>query len=468
MGGYSFQSFNNRNTFFNHDSLFTDAFGVIAPAPRPNSIVKINNIQFENRLISFFGRVNFDWKDKYLVTATLRRDGSTRFGPENRWGLFPSFAAAWRISNEQFFQGATGVLNYLKLRVGYGSIGQEQIDDYLYVTSYGYSLPTAFYQFGGDFIPTLRPNGVDPNIKWEATNSVNIGVDYELFKGKLAGSIEVYQKNTKDLLFEVAFPAGINTADRIVTNIGEMRNQGIEFQITAPVVRTEDYSWNLSFNAAYNQNEIINLDNSVSSSEETTYERGGIAGDVGQQIQILKVGEAFESFYVYEQLYDDAGNPIYDPIEQTNMYKDQNGDGTINEDDLRILDNPAPDWILGLTSLFNWRNVDLSFTFRAHLGNYVYNNLSSNYGELRRLETAVPQNIHLSALETQFEQKQLKSDYYIENASFLKLDNITLGYTFSDLEWMKARAYVTAQNLLVITGYSGFDPEFNNGIDNNP
>lgn len=468
MGGYSFQSFNSRNTFFNHDSLTTDAFGLIAPAPRAGSIINIRSIQNENRLISFFGRANFDWKDKYLVTATLRRDGSTRFGPENRWGLFPSFAAAWRISNEQFFQGATGILNYLKLRVGYGVIGQEQIGDYLYIESYGYSQPTAFYQFGNSFVPTLRPTGVDPNIKWESTQTINVGIDYELFKGKLAGSIEVYQKNSDDLLFTVNFPAGVNTSDRILTNIGEMRNRGVEFQISAPVIRTDDYSWNLSFNAAYNQNEMVRLDNSVSSDVAPTFEWGGIAGDVGQNIQILEVGEAFESFYVFEQLYDDAGNPIFDAIEQTNMYKDQNGDGIINENDLRVLEQAAPDWILGLTSLFNWRDVDFSFTWRAHLGNYVYNNLSSNYGELRRLETAVPQNIHLSALETQFQQKQLKSDYYIENASFLKLDNITLGYTFSDLEWMRARAYITAQNLIVISGYSGFDPEFSNGIDNNP
>lgn len=468
LGGYSYQDFNSSFTRFEHDELFTNAFGTNAPSVSDSSEVLLLRNTLENRLISFYSRAIFDFKDKYLITATIRRDGSTRFGEDNRWGIFPSFAAGWRISNESFYQPLERYVNYLKIRVGWGITGsQDAIADYAYIQQYAYSRPGAFYQLGNQFFPLLRPTGADPNLKWEETSSLNLGIDWEILKGRVAGSINLYQKNTRDLLNEIAFPAGIQPKDIILTNIGEVENRGIEFEITAPIMNSRDFSWNVSFNAAYNQFEIVNLDNTVSSGDETLYPRGGIAGDVGQNIQVLKVGEAFEAFYAHEQLYDDAGNPIYDDLDETNMYRDLNGDGEINEDDLRIINKPAPDWIFGLTNVMNYRNFDLAFTFRANVGNYVYNNFASNYGELNRLTAGTPQNIHTSALETGFERKQLLSDYFIENASFLRLDNVTLGYTVKKLDWMSARVFVTGQNLFVITGYSGFDPELNNGIDNN-
>ncbi len=470
VGGYSFQSWDKSFAFFRHDSLNTNAFGLDAPAPIANSNVVIGNNTFQNRLISFYGRVNFDWKDKYLLTATLRRDGSTRFGPENRWAMFPSFAAAWRISNEDFYESLQQYVNYLKLRVGYGITGNQNFDDYRYLTTYSYSTPTGSYQLGNQFYNTLRPRAVDPDVKWEETSSLNIGLDWEILKGKLAGSFEVYQQNTNDLLFEVAVPVGILPSDKIITNIGEVRNRGFEMSLNSPIMTKKDFQWNVNFNAAVNNNEIIRLDNTVAGAEETVYPTGGISGDVGQTIQILKVGESLNSFYAYEQLYDANGDPIYEPINRTLMYRDINNDSVINEKDLRVKENANANWILGLTSVMNYKNFDFAFTFRASLGNYVYNNFSANYGELRRLETAVPQNIHTSALETGFQQKQLLSDYYIENASFLRLDNITVGYTIRNVEWLNARVYFTAQNVFVVTGYSGFDPEIASdplGIDNN-
>ncbi|QNL22390.1 SusC/RagA family TonB-linked outer membrane protein [Hyphobacterium sp. CCMP332] len=468
VGGYSYQSWDKSFGFFRHDSLNTNAFGLDAPAPISNSNVVIGNNAFQNRLISFYGRFNFDWKDKYLVTGTLRRDGSTRFGPENRWALFPSFAAAWRISNEDFYEGLDRYVNYLKLRVGYGITGNQEIADYRYLTTYEFSTPTGSYQLGNQLINTLRPTAVDPDIKWEETTSINVGLDWEILKGKLAGAFEYYQQNTDDLIFEVAIPVGILPTDKVITNIGEMRNRGFEMDISSPIMTRRDFMWNVSFNAAYNNNEILRLDNTVAGAEETIYPRGGIAGDVGQTIQVLKVGESINSFYAYEQLYDANGDPIYEPINRTLMYKDQNNDSIINEKDLRVAKNANPDWIFGLTSVMNYKKIDFAFTFRANLGNYAYNNFSSNYGELRRLQTAVPQNIHTSALETGFEQKQILSDYYIENASFLRLDNVTIGYSIDRLDWMKARIYFTAQNVFVVTNYSGFDPEIQPSNPNDP
>ncbi len=481
LGGYSYQDFDSSFPNFSVDSLTTDLFGLNRPAPGDGSIIRVSNPVLENRLISFYGRVNLSVQDKYVLTTTLRRDGSTRFGEKNRWGLFPSFAAGWRITNEPFMGGVTGIMNYLKLRLGWGITGSQEIEDYKYIPAYGLSDAQAQYQFGNSFFPMLRPEGVDPNLKWEETSSLNIGADYEFFDGKLAGSIEYYQKDTKDLLFTIAFPAGSVLADRILTNIGELQNKGVEFEISSPVVQTADLTVNLGFNAAFNKNEIQKLDNSIitGSQNDVVYQVGGISGDVGQTIQVLQVGKPINSFYVHRHRFDEGGNPIEDNTNPTNMYVDEltvdsdgdgkpdDTDGIINEDDLVPFEKPAPDWILGLTSNINYKWFDLSMTFRSNIGNYVYNNVASNTGNFERFRGRVPQNMHESGLETLFNEKQLLSDYYVENGSFLKLDNVTLGFTYDQLEWTTIRIYATGQNLFTITGYSGIDPEIPSGIDNN-
>lgn len=428
----------------------------------------------ENRLISFFGRVNYEYAGKYILTASIRKDGSTRFGPSNRWGLFPAVAVAWRVLEENFAGGLQNVFNELKLRASWGVTGNEQIGDYLYATYYYPSFQGASYQFGNQYSPTIRPTGVDPNIKWEETVSTNIGVDAGFFGGRLTASLDFYNKDVKDLIFKIAVPAGTNLSDRIVTNIGEVNNKGVELILTGVAYNRSDFKWNLSYNISYNKNRIVKLDNLVGENLKNFagYESGGIAGDVGQFIQRRKVGHPIDAFYVLEHkrnpdgslVLDVNGDGFQDDIE---MYVDQNEDGVINENDFIIYKKPNPDVIMGLTSNMTYKKWDIAFTLKASIGNYVYNNTASANGYFVRLTEVVTNNIHSSAFETGFKEKQLFSDYYVQNASFLKLTNITFGYNFDEFSFGRVRAFLTAQNVLTITGYKGVDPEIFGGIDNN-
>jgi TonB-linked SusC/RagA family outer membrane protein len=471
MGGYSYQQGTSQFIHFTVDSLENNLFGIDAPSIGQGTIFNPIpvNFQDENRIISFYGRTNLEWQDKYIITGTLRRDGSTRFGPENRWGLFPSFAASWRLSNESFLADVSGVLNYLKLRVGWGITGNQQFDNYRWLEQYELGSPDAAYQLGNQYYLTVRPLGVDPNIKWEETATLNIGLDYELFKGKITGAFEVYQKNTDDLLFNSVFPAGSITRDKAITNIGEMVNKGIEMEIGSEIVRTQDLNISVNFNAGYNQNEILNLDAQSIPQGETPpiFEVGNIAGDVGQTIQVLQVGQTINSFYAYEHIYE-GDVPVFSPLSATNMYVDQNKDGLINENDLVVLGQPMPDWIFGLTTVGGWKGFDWSLTLRGMTGNTVYNNVASNNGHFGNFNWTVASNLHTSVLDTRFPARQLKSDYYLEDGAFLRLDNVSVGYTFSQLDWSNIRVYFTGQNLYVLTGYTGLDPEVQpDGIDNN-
>ncbi len=454
--------------------------------------------QFENRLISFWGRANLHFKDRYLLTATLRRDGSTRFGEDNRWGLFPSLAAGWRILDEPFASPLTSVFTDLKARVSWGITGSQEIGDYLYVNLYEPGGERAQYIFGNDTINTIRPNAVDPGIKWEETSSINFGLDYGILGGRIYGSFEYYEKKTSDLLFEINFPAGTLTGDEAVTNIGEMNNKGFEMVINGTAIDQPDLSLDLTFNAAYNKNEIIKLDNS-NAPDFLGYPVGGISGQgLDQRIQILRVGHPAYSFFVREHIRDANGNPLPDGtdhngdgltddldiyVDQLTVDTDGDGvpdaaDGIINEADLVIKDKPWPDWTLGFTSNARYKNFDLAMTFRSQLGGYVYNNVSSQNGAYIGVNGAfAPNNIHRSAYTNDFREYQVLSDVYLEDGSFLRLDNITLGYSFGPLEKIRARAYLTVSNVFVISGYSGVDPEVGPstgasdrnafGIDNN-
>jgi TonB-linked SusC/RagA family outer membrane protein len=447
--------------------------------------VKYDTVGVENRLISFFGRVNLDIAGRYLLTASLRRDGSTRFGDANKWGWFPSAAVGWRILDESFAKSWQNVFSELKFRVGYGITGNQEIPDYKYATFYRYSQDDASYRFGNEFVNTLRPVGVDPNIKWEETNSTNFGMDAGVLDGRLQFSLEYYIKNVNDLLFEIAVPAGSNLSDRVLTNIGQVQNTGFELTLNSVAIDRDNFKWNLGFNIATNENKVIKLDNS---NDPTFggYPAGGIAGDVGQTIQVLKEGEAAFAFHTYQHKLDANGNPVTDPngdgvqsllemyVDQITEDTDGDGipdspDGIINEKDLVVGPSSTPKVLMGLTSNMSYKSWDLTFTLRSSLGNYTYNNTSSTAGHFEQLtERNITNNIHESAFETNFKTKQLKSDYYVENASFLKLDNITLGYNFNNVQWARLRAYVTAQNVFTLTPYSGLEPEQFNGIDNNP
>lgn len=424
--------------------------------------------RFENRLISFWGRGNFSYKDKYLLTATLRRDGSTRFAEGNRWGLFPALALGWKIIDEPFAKRWASTFSDLKLRASWGVTGSQEIPDYLYVNLYEQGDELVQVQFGDDRVRTLRPNAVDPNIKWEETSSINIGVDLEMWEGRLAASFDVYEKRTTDLLFLINFPAGTITGDAAITNIGAMQNRGFEATLSGRLISNENWSWSVDLNAATNRNEITQLDNG-NSADFIGYQVGNIAGQgFNSTIQILRVGAPAYSFFVREHLRDAAGNPLGDGqdfnddglINDLDIYKDQNGDGVINEKDLVLGGSPWPDWSFGLTSNLSYKKFDLQFTLRAQVGGEVYNNVASANGAFSRVNSAFsPNNIQYSAYAYDFREPQVFSDVYLESADFLRLDNVTLGYNFSIGEKLPARVYLTGTNLLLFTPYSGVDPE---------
>ncbi|MDH5610185.1 MAG: SusC/RagA family TonB-linked outer membrane protein, partial [Cyclobacteriaceae bacterium] len=463
--GYSFQTFSTEGSYFAMDSLVSDLSTIYDP-----SVAKVirpgawYNIKYQQ---SYFGRVNYSLKDKYLVTANARYDGSSQFGPENRYGFFPSVALGWRLIDEDFMGFARNTFDELKIRASYGVLGNQNFAPYLYENFYYLGTIDARYQFGSDFVNTLRPTPVDKGIKWEVSNTLNIGLDYDLVGGRINGSLEYYERMTKDLLFDPIFPVGTAVGFRYISNIGVMKNKGVELQVSAVVVDKSDYSWNISFNAAHNSNEILRIDNSALGGVEAV-PSGGISGDVGQTIQVIQVGYPINTFSVYEHKYE-GGLPVKDRLtgSRTDMYVDQNNDDIINEDDRVPFESANPDFEFGLTSHARYKNFDLSFTLRSRIGNYVYNNVASSKGFKNRVkELGGPYNIHTSALVTNFSTKQLFSDYYVENASFVRMDNITLSYNIDALKFAKIRLYTTAQNLFTLTNYSGLDPEIGNGIDN--
>lgn len=418
----------------------------------------------ENYIVSFFGRLNYAFKDKYLVTATLRQDGTSRFSEENRWGLFPSAAVAWKIHEESFMSEAESITE-LKLRLGYGVTGQQNIGqgDYPYLPVYTFSQPTARYQFGNEFVTTLRPEGYNPNLKWEETTTYNIGLDYSLFSDRIFGTIEGYIRETNDLLNVVPVAAGSNFTNRVLSNVGTLEVRGVEFEITGRLISTQDTYWEVGVNMAKNSDEIIQL-TTVDNPDYIGVETGGIAGGVGNTIQLHSVGYPRSSFFVFEQVYNADGTPI------EGLYVDRNGDGVINEADKYRHESPSADYEFGFNSRVEYKNWDASIAGHASIGNYVYNNVKSGnayYSEM--LYEGYLRNAPESVLETNFNNAQFFSDHYVENASFLRLDNINLGYTFNNPFSVinSLRVSATVQNVFVITNYSGLDPEVFGGIDNN-
>ncbi|WP_421874882.1 SusC/RagA family TonB-linked outer membrane protein [Marinoscillum sp.] len=461
--GYSTQTFNFESTAFFADSLKNDLYTYYDISQAKE--IKSGQGYSETRQESVFGRINYSFQNKYLVTANFRVDGSSQFGQDNRYAFFPSLALGWRVIDESFGAFLEGPFDDFKLRAGYGKLGNQEFGSYLYETFYYPGTNDARYQFGNQYVTTLRPTAVDPGIKWELTETYNIGLDYTISGGRFYGSLEVYQRNTDDLLFRTVIPAGINVGDRVLTNVGSMVNKGVEFELSAVAVDKPKFKWNLSFNASHNQNEVTRI--TGGSDQSGFIQDGGISGDVGQTIQIIAVGQSLKTFHVLEQKYEN-GKPVNDQglNSRLDMYVDQNDDGIINENDLVPYKNANPDFEFGFTSNATAGNFNLSFTLRSKVGNYVYNNVASSKGYFNRIKEFGPNNIHTSAFKTLFEDKQLQSSYYVENASFLKLDNITLSYNIDALEWAKIRLYGTAQNVLTVTGYSGLDPEVAGGIDN--
>ena len=428
---------------------------------------KINtdtDYESENYLVSFFGRLNYVLLDRYLLTLTLRNDGSSRFSKETRWGLFPSFAFAWDVAKENFLN--TGVFNTLKLRLGYGVTGQQNIsnNDYPYMPLYVFSEPSVQYQFGNKFYNTLRPGGYDANIKWEETATYNIGLDYGFLGNRITGTIDAYYRETTDLINTIPVAAGTNLTDLILTNVGDLTNTGVEFAINAKAISTSNFLWEINFNTTYNKNEIVKL-TAVDDPSYRGVQTGGISGGVGNYIQMHSVGHPASSFYVLKQVYNEDGDPL------ENLYADMNHDGEYTQDDdSYYYKKAAPDVYMGLSSYLRYRNFDLSLTARANLGNYVYNNVFAGSAYAYVYNSAgFLTNINSNLLETGFNNVQYWSDYFIENGSFLRFDNMTLGYNMQNLADVisSMRLYLTVQNLFLITKYRGLDPEVFNGIDSN-
>lgn len=457
MGGYSWQHFYIKNASFEAAGE-TGNGEVISP---------YNEDPTEYYLVSFFGRLNYTIADRYLFTLTVRQDGTSRFSPDTRWGTFPSAAFAWRISEEEFLKSSP-VVSDLKLRLGYGVTGQQNIGsgDYPYMPRYTYSEDNAQYQFGNTFYTTIRPEGYDSNIKWEETITYNIGLDYGFVNDRITGSVDVYKRVTNDLLNFINVPAGTNLTNMLLTNVGNMENNGVEFSILGRIISKENLSWEVGFNAAYNKNEITKLTAiEMTQDDYPGVETGGISGGVGNNIQINTVGYPKNSFYVYEQVYDENGKPIQ------GLYVDRNGDGQLTVDDKYRYKKSDPDVIMGFNTRVYWKNWDFGFAGRVSLGNYVYNNVWSNNGALNNIydSSNYLQNVNQNAVFTRFQNPEYWSDYYIKNGSFLRLDNISLGHTFKNFNnnRMSIRLYGTAQNVFVISKYQGLDPEVSNGIDNN-
>jgi len=481
--GYSWQEFNEEYPEYTAAGLSTNIYGANrSDVLLADSLSQVTTTLSEipSRLISVFGRVNYTFRDKYLLTATVRRDGSSKFGPANRWGTFPSAALAWRIHQEEFME-AVPQISSLKLRLSAGVTGNQEIGDFEYAPFYTTGGSMAQAQFGDEFVTTIRPDAADQGLKWEETTSYNIGLDYGLFDGRVSGAIEFYRKDTDDLLFTVTAPGGANLSNQVLTNIGEMRNQGVEFSINGDAVRTEDFSWNVNLNASTNRNELLQID--LPGAQTAGFQgelTGGIAGGFGNNIQVLQEGEPVNSFFTFEHKRDENGDPLVDGVDHNgdgdindlDLYVDRNEDGELNTQDRYVSGNPQPDWILGHTSQFRYQNVDLSFTVRAHLGQQVYNNVASNFGHYSRIESnQIPTNVHESALENGFDAPQYFSDVYVEDASFLRVDNITLGYTVRSIPRVdRIRIFGQVSNAFLLTGYDGTDPEVysaGQGIDNN-
>ena len=466
MAGYEWQHF--------HDTSDQEYWGLY---PLSNNVVENRGQRYNNTasgsatesyLVSFFGRVNYTLLDRYLFTATVRQDGSSRFHKDNRWGLFPSFALGWKLKEEAFLKDVD-VLSDLKLRLGYGITGQQNINsgDYPYLAVYETNKDGAYYPILGEGI-TYRPNAYNPDLKWEKTTTYNVGVDFGFLNNRINGSVDYYYRKTTDLLNSVFVSAGTNFKNKVLSNVGSLENSGVEFSINSKPVVTTDWTWDLGFNITYNKNEITKL---TTGDSENYYVAAGdnIGGGRDMKAMAHAVGHPASSFYVYQQVYDENGRPI------ENEFVDRNGDGTINGDDRYFYKKPTADVLMGLTSRLSYKSWDFSFSLRASLNNYVYNSVEAGGSDCNPTSIysfGALNNRPLMGVANNIQSKNdntLLSDYFVQNASFMKCDNITLGYSFKKLFGapIGGRVYAAVQNVFTITKYKGLDPEVEKGLDNN-
>ncbi|WP_232373061.1 SusC/RagA family TonB-linked outer membrane protein [Pinibacter aurantiacus] len=447
--GYGY--YNNNSTNYNYPSV--RANGNIIPGTEQ----KYPFAKPENTILSYYGRLIYTYNTKYILAASLRTDGSSKFAKENRWGVFPSAAFTWRMAQEEFLKNSKAVSD-LNLRLSYGITGnQDGIDNYPYQLVFGTSDNSSMVKVDGTYINMATPTAVDPNIRWEQTASYDAGLDYGFLNNRITGSLDFYFKKTKDLLNKIPVPAGSNFGSELLTNVGNVENKGVELTIGATPVKTKDFSWDVNFNVAYNDIKITNLTASKDSS---------FAGNLyGNGVQINSVGYSPGAFYVWRQLYSKEGKPV------EGVYEDKNGDNVINQSDYYRYKTPFPKWIMGFTTNFNYRKWTLSTTLRANIGNYMYNNVAAGLGLQKNIINPLGYlgNSTTDVLYTGFVDGQTHSDYYVQNASFLKMDNLGVSYkigrVFNNRMNMTVRA--NCQNVFTVTKYTGLDPEISGGYDNN-
>lgn len=450
-----------------------DAFN---PAYRFNPDTKVYETEWatHNSLVSYFGRFNYNLLERYLLTVTFRADGSSRFAKGNKWGYFPSAAFAWRISNEPFMKQASTWLNDLKLRIGWGKTGQQNgIDDFYYAPLYVPSNGHAMYPFGQNYNTTTRPNKYNTDLTWEKTTTWNAGIDFSALNNRFIVNLDGYYRKTTDLLATIDNMAMTNFGDQLLKNIGSMENYGLELSFDVKPIVTKDFTWALTYNVGWNHNEITALNAGAS---DYVWVSDKITRGNNTRIQQNKVGKPVNSFFVYQQAYNADGKPI------EGVVVDRNADGKIDDSDRYYYKSPAPDVTMGLTTKFLYKNWDLSASFHASLGNYVYYDFLSRNAIIsasglysnNAFSNKSPEAVALGWTGTTAVQNYL-SDYFVRNASFVKCSNITLGYTFPSLvttrtgiKTLDGRVFFTWQNPFMITNYDGIDPEVANGIDSNP
>lgn len=416
---------------------------------------------YRHVMLSYYGRINYSFDGKYLLTATVRRDASSRFSKDTRWGTFPSVALGWTLTEEPWLKNQK-VLSNLKLRASYGVTGQQEgIGNYNYLPVYTYSVTGAEAFINGQYINTYRPEAYVSDLKWETTTSWNFGLDFGFLDGRIGGAIDFYTRKTKDLLASVPTAAGTNFSKTILTNVGNVDSKGIEVSLNATPIQTKDWEWNLSYNFTWQNMKVKNL--SLIKGGSQTNVKVGPSIDA-YQFQVLSEEYEPYMFYVYHQLYDSqTGKPI------EGAYADLNNDGEINESDLYRYHSPAPKYIMGLSTSLRYKQLTLGMSFRANIDNYVYNGMGMSTGAFETVSYNNSQlnNLNTSFLKTGFKTRQYLSDYYVENASFLKLDNLSLSYNVGKInKWASLTVSAMVQNVFTITGYSGTDPEVPNGMDN--
>jgi TonB-dependent starch-binding outer membrane protein SusC len=472
--GYSYQNFENTSDNFdrnwNRSKFYDYQLDLSDASDADGDTVARQAIPFFNTLLSFFGRAQYSFNDKYLVTLTYRTDASSRFYEEGRWGKFPSVAVAWNLHNEEFMQGMPSI-SALKLRAGYGVTGQQDVGgSYPYLAVYQQSTTTAQYQFGNQFYTTLRPNPYEGKIKWEETTTYNLGLDFGILKGRLTGTFDIYKRETKDLLNFIQVPAGSAFSNYLTTNVGNLENNGLEITLNGNVIDKQDVGFSVGYNFTYNRNEVTKLLRTSDPNYEGVH-TGGISGGVGNTVQIHAIGHPANSFYVFEQIYGADGMPV------EGLYVDRSGEGgsvTSNSKNKYHYFSPNPKFLMGLFANLRYKQFDFYMAGRASIDNYVYNNRASNtatsflYNNLGS-GTGFFNNAASYIYDTEFVSAQYWSDIFVENASFFKMDNISLGYNVNSLgtDKLKARFSFTVQNVFTITDYSGIDPEVDGGIDNN-